>query len=44
MRKAGAFCDRLRNNGARRLIVINFGVGGNPRRAGATHRAARPSS
>lgn len=32
LRKAGAFCDRLRKNGARRLIVINFGVGGNPRK------------
>ncbi len=30
--KAAVFCDGLRNNGARRLIVINFGVGGNPRK------------
>lgn len=32
LRKASVFCDRLRSNGTRRLIVINFGVGGNPRK------------
>ena len=32
LHKAATFCDRLRSNGARRLIVINFGVGGNPRK------------
>jgi ADP-heptose:LPS heptosyltransferase len=29
---ANQFCKMLRNNGAKRIIVINFGVGGNPRK------------
>jgi ADP-heptose:LPS heptosyltransferase len=30
--KAAAFYSRLKNNGARRVIAVNFGVGGNPRK------------
>ena len=30
--RAEAFCRQLRRNGARRLVVINFGVGGNSRK------------
>ncbi len=30
--KAAEFCGRLKKNGARRLIAVNFGVGGNPRK------------
>ena len=29
---ASRFCQQLRGNGARRLVVVNFGVGGNPRK------------
>ena len=29
---ATLFCQQLRRNGARRLVVVNFGVGGNPRK------------
>jgi len=29
---AAALCGRLKHNGARRLIAVNFGVGGNPRK------------
>jgi ADP-heptose:LPS heptosyltransferase len=32
MQKAAGLYDRLRNNGTRRVIAINFGVGGNPRK------------
>jgi ADP-heptose:LPS heptosyltransferase len=32
LRKAAALYQMLRNNGARRVIAINFGVGGNPRK------------
>jgi ADP-heptose:LPS heptosyltransferase len=32
MQKAVGLYDRLKNNGARRVVVINFGVGGNPRK------------
>jgi len=32
LRKAAAFYKRLKNNGTRRVIAINFGVGGNPRK------------
>jgi ADP-heptose:LPS heptosyltransferase len=32
MQKAVGLYDRLRNNGTRRVIAINFGVGGNPRK------------
>ena len=32
MQKAAALCNRLKDNGARRVIAINFGVGGNPRK------------
>ena len=29
---AKSLCDRLNKNGARRIIAVNFGVGGNPRK------------
>jgi len=29
---ATRFCKRLRNNGAHKIIAVNFGVGGNPRK------------
>jgi ADP-heptose:LPS heptosyltransferase len=29
---ATRFCNRLRNSGAERIIAVNFGVGGNPRK------------
>lgn len=29
---ATRFCARLRDNGARKIITVNFGVGGNPRK------------
>jgi hypothetical protein len=29
---ATRFCERLRNSGAQRIIAVNFGVGGNPRK------------
>jgi hypothetical protein len=29
---AAQFCVRLRENGAQRIVVVNFGVGGNPRK------------
>jgi len=32
LRKAAALYQKLRNNGSRRVIAINFGVGGNPRK------------
>jgi len=32
VQKATAFVDRLKNNGTRRVIAVNFGVGGNPRK------------
>jgi ADP-heptose:LPS heptosyltransferase len=32
MQKAVGLYNRLRNNGTRRVIAINFGVGGNPRK------------
>ena len=28
--KAAALCNTLKHNGARRLVAVNFGVGGNP--------------
>lgn len=31
------FCNRLRNKGAERIIVVNFGVGGNPRKKVGRH-------
>ena len=31
-RKAAALCAALRRNGARRIVAVNFGVGGNPRK------------
>ena len=32
MQKAAALHSRLKNNGTRRVIAVNFGVGGNPRK------------
>ena len=32
LKKAAALYQKLRNNGTRRVIAINFGVGGNPRK------------
>jgi len=32
LQKAAALFNRLKNNGTRRVIAINFGVGGNPRK------------
>ena len=32
LQKAAALYQRLKNNGTRRVIAINFGVGGNPRK------------
>lgn len=32
VQKATIFCDKLKRIGARRIIAINFGVGGNPRK------------
>jgi len=32
MQKAAGLYNRLKNNGTRRVIAINFGVGGNPRK------------
>jgi ADP-heptose:LPS heptosyltransferase len=32
LQKAAALYQKLRNNGTRRVIAINFGVGGNPRK------------
>jgi ADP-heptose:LPS heptosyltransferase len=32
LQKAAQLCDGLRNNGVRRIIALNLGVGGNPRK------------
>ena len=37
MEIAAQFCKILRNKGAKRIIVINFGVGGNPRKRVGRH-------
>jgi len=37
VQKATIFCDKLKRNGARHIIAINFGVGGNPRKKVGRH-------
>jgi ADP-heptose:LPS heptosyltransferase len=32
LQKAAGICSRLKSNGTRRVITVNFGVGGNPRK------------
>jgi ADP-heptose:LPS heptosyltransferase len=32
IQRANRLCKRLKDNGTRRIIAINFGVGGNPRK------------
>jgi ADP-heptose:LPS heptosyltransferase len=35
--RAAGFCSRFRNDGAKKIIAVNFGVGGNPRKRVSRH-------